>query len=91
MVIGGLGGAFAVKRRPKSYRARDAAYRVGGNRGFYIASLPRKYPLNAPQRRVRDAAIRCGIRKGISKAELMDKMVNCIKTGGRGGSTGGAF
>jgi len=74
-----LGAAFsAPKRRPKRYRASGAPYDVGGNRGYYIASLPRPYPQNAPQRRVSAAASACGIRKGISKSELMTKMRDCI-------------
>jgi len=79
MAIISLSGAFtAPKRRPKSYRAVDAPYQVGGNRGYYIAALPRPYPINAPQRRVRDAARECGIKKGMSKRDLMNAMVDCV-------------
>jgi len=80
MALISLTGAFtAPKRRPKAYRAVDAPFMVGGNRGYYIAALPRPYPINAPQRKVRDAAVACGIKKGISKRDLMNAMVDCIK------------
>ena len=78
MVIGSIGGLFALKRRPKSYRARDAAYAVGGNRGFYLASMPRPYPLTRQQALFRDTAHGCGIRKGISKSALMSAMADCV-------------
>lgn len=78
-LIGGLGGIFsAPKRRPKVYKARDAAYSVGGNRGFYIASLPRPYPRTAQQSRVARVAAECGISKGITKANLQRAMVECV-------------
>lgn len=79
MAIISLAGAFsAPKRRPKTYRAVDAPYPVGGNRGYYIASLPRPYPLNAPQRKVKNVAQECGIRSGISKRDLMTAMKECV-------------
>lgn len=66
------------KRRPKRYKARDAAYAVGGNKGRYIASLPRDYPMTRQQARVKDVATECGIKPGISKADLMNKMKDCV-------------
>jgi len=79
MALISLGSAFsAPKRRPKSYRASGAPYAVGGKRGYYIASLPRPYPKNAPQRRIGDAARACGIKKGITKTALMTAMKDCI-------------
>lgn len=78
MVIGGIGGLFALKRRPKAYKARDAAYGVGGNRGFYLASMPRPYPITRQQARVRDVARQCGIVKGMGKNNLMRAMVDCV-------------
>lgn len=80
-IIGGLtraSGYTAPKRRPKTYRAKDAPYAVGGNPGYYVAGLPRPYPINAPQRRVKEAAKACGIRKGMGKSDLMTKMKDCI-------------
>jgi hypothetical protein len=74
-----LAGAFsAPKRLPKAYKARDAAYATGGNRGYYIAALPRDYPLTSQQKKVRDAAHGCGIKPGISKADLQRAMKDCI-------------
>jgi hypothetical protein len=78
MTVISLGKGFYVKSRPKSYKASDAAYPVGGNQGFVIASLPKEYPLTSQQKKVRDAAHTCGIKKGISKATLQKAMVDCI-------------
>lgn len=79
MIIKGITGIFVgPKKRPKQYRARDAAYPTGGNPGFYIASRPRPYPLTPQQRKVREVAATCGISKGISKADLQRKMVDCV-------------
>lgn len=79
MAIISLAGAFtAPKRRPKAYKASDAAYPVGGNPGYYIAARPRPYPLTAPQRKVRDVAAKCGIKPGIKKAALMTAMKDCV-------------
>lgn len=66
------------KRRPKAYKARDAAYIVGGNRGHYIAALPRPYPKTRQQRKIAEIADKCGIKKGISKADLQNKMKDCV-------------
>ena len=76
-MIVGLGG-FALRTRPKSYHAKDAAYRTGGNAGYYLASRPRPYPRTPQQRKVADVAAKCGIKKGISKAKLQDAMVQCV-------------
>lgn len=69
----------APKRRPKAYKARDAAYSVGGNRGFYIASLPRPYPKTSQQKKVAAVAEKCGIKSGIKKAALQTAMKDCVK------------
>ena len=71
-------GFSAPKRRPKSYKAKDAAYTVGGNNGYYIASLPRPYPKNAPQRKIAALAELCKITKGIKKSELQTQMKDCV-------------
>lgn len=68
----------APKRRPKAYKARDAAYIVGGNAGFYIASRPRPYPMTPQQKRVKNVAEECGIKSGIKKADLQTKMKECV-------------
>jgi len=78
MVIGSLSGLMTVKRRPKTYKARDAAYSVGGNRGFYLAGLPRPYPRTPQQRKVANVAAECGIHKGITKSALQQAMASCV-------------
>ena len=70
--------SIVIKNRPRAYKAKDAAYRTGGNSGFYVALPPRKYPLTAPQKRVKEVAEKCGIKPGISKAELQKKMKECV-------------
>jgi hypothetical protein len=43
-----------------------------------LRSRPRPYPAN-PQQVVFKAAVEhCGIKSGISKTELMDRMRNCV-------------
>lgn len=82
-ILGSISGIAVIKRRPRSYKPRDGGGKsFGGNSGFYLASMPRPYPINAPQRRVRDKARSCGIRKGMTKSDLIDKMINCIGGGG---------
>ncbi len=71
-------GYSAPKRRPSVYKARDAAFATGGNNGFYIAALPRPYPMTSQQRKVKNVAVDCGIARGISKADLQRKMVDCV-------------
>ena len=78
MSLVSLGGFTALKRRPKAYKARDAAYTVGGHGGFYIASRPKKYPKTPQQVKVGRVAAECGIHKGIKKADLQTKMVDCV-------------
>jgi len=79
MALISVSGAYsAPKRRPKAYKARDAAYITGGNRGYYIAALPRPYPLTRQQAKVKAVAIECGIHSGIKKADLQTKMKDCV-------------
>jgi len=78
MSIISLRGFTALKSRPKAYKARDAAYAVGDNPGYYIAARPRKYPRTPQQRKVAQIAAECGIKKGISKADLMKAMRDCV-------------
>ena len=78
MIVKSLSGIFFPKRRPKQYRAVDAPYAVGGNKGYYIASFPRAYPISGPQRKVKNVATECGIHSGISKRELMTAMKECV-------------
>jgi len=48
------------------------------HRGYIIKRRPRKYLITPQQRRFIEALEFCGIKRGISKAELMVKMKNCI-------------
>jgi len=50
----------------------------GGHRGFSLHSLPKKYPRTPQQQKMIDALEFCGIKKGITKTELMLKMKNCL-------------
>ena len=79
-VVKSLSGIYSPRRRPKRYRAVDAPYEVGGNKGWYISSMPRAYPMTPQQRRVRDVAHECGISKGMQKRDLMTKMKDCVGT-----------
>jgi len=45
---------------------------------LYARKLPKKYPATPQQQKLREALEYCGIKKGISRAELLDKMKNCI-------------
>ena len=76
MVIGALVGFSNPKRRPAPHRLEHILTRQ--NSGFYVARLPRPYPLNAPQRKVRDAARSWGIHKGMSRGALVTAMTDCL-------------
>lgn len=78
MALVSMAAFTSPKRRPKVYKARDAAYAVGGNPGYYIASRPRAYPKTRQQIKVSDVATECGIKPGISKADLQTKMKECV-------------
>lgn len=65
------------------FKSRPAPHKLEGihtrqHSGMVLASFPRDYPLNAPQKRVRDAARACNIKKGMSRSALVDAMINCI-------------
>jgi hypothetical protein len=78
MALISLSGYSNPKRRPRAYKARDAAYVTGGNNGYYIAALPTPYPKTPQQQKVSRVAAECGIHKGIKKSELQQKMVECV-------------
>ena len=69
---------FVKRSRPKRYMARDAAYPVGGHPGIYFASRPSPYPITTQQRKVRNVAAECGIKKGMKKAPLQLSMRDCV-------------
>lgn len=73
-----LSGYSAPKRRPAAYKARDAAYTVGGNNGYYIAARPHPYPLTSQQKKVKEVAVKCNIKKGMKKSDLQTEMVDCV-------------
>jgi len=76
MVIGALVGFSNPKRRPAPHRLEHILTRQ--NSGFYVARLPRPYPLNAPQKRVREVARSCGIHKGMARGTLVKAMIECV-------------
>jgi hypothetical protein len=45
---------------------------------FYVRKRPAKYPLTQHQQDLIQASIECGIAKGITRSELVDKMVHCV-------------
>lgn len=50
----------------------------GGKPGFVLSLRPRRYKTTEQQSRIGEAAKACGIEKGITRKELVDKMVHCI-------------
>lgn len=78
MALISMSAFTAPKRRPSRYKARDAAYAVGGNAGFYIAARPRPYPMTRQQAKVKDTAQKCAIKAGMSKSALMTAMKDCV-------------
>ena len=51
---------------------------AGGKPGFVLSIRPRRYKTTPQQQRLREAAEHCGIQKGISRKDLVDKMTHCI-------------
>lgn len=45
---------------------------------FIVRSRPRSYQMTEQQVAFREAAVACGIKKGITRADLLDKMRNCL-------------
>jgi hypothetical protein len=50
----------------------------GGKPGFVLSLRPRRYKTTAQQKRVSEAAEACGIKKGITRRELVKAMTECI-------------
>jgi len=67
---------LVIRNRPRAYQSDGMT--VGGHSGLYIANRPRAYPRTAPQRRVASVAAECGIKKGISRRDLRQKMIDCV-------------
>jgi hypothetical protein len=51
---------------------------AGSHRRYQLKRRPRKYPRLPQQQKFIKALEFCGIKKGISKREMMEKMVHCI-------------
>ena len=51
---------------------------TGGNKGYQLKRRPGKYPRLPQQQKLLDALEFCGIKKGVSKKELQEKMATCI-------------
>ena len=45
---------------------------------FYVRKRPAKYPLTQHQKDLIEASKECGIEKGISRHDLITRMVNCV-------------
>ena len=65
-----------IKSRPKAHRLEDIM--TTQHSGFVLAKYPRDYPLTAPQRKLKNVAADCGIKKGISRRDLVHKMIDCV-------------
>ena len=51
---------------------------AGGKPGFVLSVRPRRYKTTKQQELLKDAAKACGIEKGITRAELVRAMKECI-------------
>ncbi len=49
-----------------------------GQPGFSVHKLPSSYGLTSQQKLMKDAAQACGIRKGMTRSELLQKMNTCV-------------
>lgn len=65
-----------VKRRPRAHKLDDITTRQ--HSGFVMSSYPRKYPLTRMQKKVKDVASECGIKTGMSRRDLVHKMIDCV-------------
>jgi hypothetical protein len=76
MIVESIKDLGYAKRRPKSHKMEGITTMT--HPGYVIASYPRPYPLTSQQKKVKEVAKTCGIKKGISRHDLVDKMVNCV-------------
>lgn len=76
MIIANVRQFGYFKSRPKSHKLEGIT--TTQHAGMVLSSYPKPYPMNAPQKRVRDAAKACGIKKGMSRSALVGAMVDCI-------------
>jgi len=48
------------------------------NPKLIVKKLPKSYPLLPQQQLLKEASTACGIKKGMTRAELIASMTNCI-------------
>ena len=77
MIIKSLTGYY-LKTRPRAHRLEGITTKQ--HSGFVLSKMPKEYPLNAPQRRVKEVAKACGIHKGISRSALVTAMRDCVSS-----------
>ena len=65
-----------IKHSPKSHKLEGITTK--DHHSFVLSKYPRKYPKNAPQKKVASVAKDCGIKKGISRRDLVAKMIDCV-------------
>ena len=65
-----------LKSRPKAHKLEGITTKQ--HAGMVIAANPKPYKMNSAQRRVAEAAKACGIKKGMSRGDLVSKMRTCI-------------
>lgn len=76
MIIKSISAIGYVKSRPKAHKLEGITTRQ--HAGFVVSSFPKPYPMNAPQKKVKAAAQACGLKKGMSRGDLVQKMRSCI-------------
>ena len=62
----------------KTDMAGNSIETAGGRRGFVFSRRPRSYPMTSQQKKLKEVVHSCGIKKGISRGELMQLMINCV-------------
>lgn len=70
LILNTIAGTAEMEEIPVAYS--------GGHKGYSLHTRPRKYRRTKQQQTFADALEFCGIKKGISKRELMEKMRDCI-------------
>lgn len=52
--------------------------KVAGKKGLVVSQRPSEYEMTEQQKLFKEVLKRCGIKKGMSKKDLQEAMVNCI-------------
>jgi hypothetical protein len=76
MIVESIKDLGYAKRRPKSHKMEGITTKT--HPGYVISSYPRPYPMTSQQKKVKEAAKSCGIKKGMTRKSLVDKMINCV-------------